>query len=112
MRAAYILHEEKNIETRIINMHTVKPIDVAAITAAVKDIGLILTAEEHQTGGFGGIVATHATREKSLSDPLKIDMIGVDDRFGQSAPPWQLMRTFGLSAEHIAQRSIEMIESS
>ncbi|MHC4061585.1 MAG: transketolase [Planctomycetota bacterium] len=106
MRAAYILKAEYDLEVRIVNMHTLKPLDRAAIKAAVKDVGLILTAEEHQTGGFGSIIATAACAEKEFDEPLKIDMLGVDDRFGQSATPWQLLRKFGLTAEHIAQRTL------
>ncbi|MHC4618212.1 MAG: transketolase family protein, partial [Planctomycetota bacterium] len=106
MRAAYILKAEHGMEVRIINMHTVKPLDRAAVKAAVKDIGRILTVEEHQTGGFGSIVAAAACAEKEFHEPLKIDMLGVDDRFGQSAPPWQLLRKFGLTAEHIARRAL------
>ena len=111
MRAAYILKEDFDLETRVINIHTVKPIDKAAIIAAVRDIGLIITAEEHQTGGFGSIVAGIACREKDADTPLKIDMVGVDDRFGQSASPWQLMQKFGLTAEHIARRAVALIKN-
>lgn len=109
MRAAYILKEDSDLEARIINVHTVKPIDRAAVVAAVKDIGIIITAEEHQTGGFGSIVAAVACQGKDTSEPLKIDMVGVNDKFGQSAPPWQLVREFGLSAEHIAQRALTLL---
>jgi len=106
MRAGYILKAEYGLETRIINMHTIKPLDRAVIKAAVKDIGVIVTVEEHQTGGFGSIIAAAACAEKEFNDPLKIDMVGVDDRFGQSAPPWQLLRKFGLTAEHISRRAL------
>jgi transketolase len=106
MRAAYILKADYGLEARIINMHTIKPLDRAAIKATVKDIGLTLTVEEHQTGGFGSIIAAAACAEKEFNDPLKIEMLGVDNRFGQSAPPWQLLRKFGLTAEHIAQRAL------
>jgi len=109
MRAAYILKEDLDVETRVVNCHTVKPIDRPAIVAAVKEIGVIITAEEHQTGGFGSIVASVACMEKDLTEPLKIDMVGVDDRFGQSAPPWQLMQEFGLCAEHIAQHACNLL---
>jgi len=109
MRAAYILKQEFNFETRVINMHTVKPLDRTAIQAAVKDIGVIITAEEHQTGGFGSIIASAACMEKQLAEPLKIDMIGINDRFGQSAPPWQLMQILGLTAEHITKRALALI---
>ncbi|MHC4387665.1 MAG: transketolase [Planctomycetota bacterium] len=110
MRAAYILKTEHDLETRIINMHTVKPLDRPAIKAAVRDIGVIITVEEHQTGGFGSIIAAAACAEKEYDEPLKIDMVGVDDRFGQSAPPWQLLRKFGLTAEHITRRALLLME--
>jgi transketolase len=109
MRAAYILKEEFGLEARVINIHTVKPIDRRAIQAAANDIGLIVTAEEHQTGGFGAIVASVAATSKQFNRPLKIDMVGVDDRFGQSAEPWQLVQTFGLTAEHITQRALGLV---
>ena len=50
--------------------------------------------------------------EKEFAEPLKIDMLGVDDRFGQSAPPWQLLRKFGLTAEHIVQRALELLKGT
>ena len=112
MRAAYILKAEYDLEARIINMHTIKPLDRAAIKAAVKEIGVLITVEEHQTGGFGSIIAAAACAEKEFNDPLKIDMVGVDDRFGQSAPPWQLLRKFGLTAEHITQRALVLMEQA
>jgi transketolase len=110
MRAAYILKTEHDVETRIVNIHTVKPLDRAVITSTVKDIGVIITAEEHQKGGFGSLVAAVACAEKEFNDPLKIEMVGVDDRFGQSGAPWQLMRKFGLTAEHIAQHAITLLD--
>jgi transketolase len=110
MRAAYILKEEYDLEARIINVHTIKPLDRTVIKAAVNDIGVIITVEEHQTGGFGSVIAAAACTEKELDQPLKIDMIGVDDCFGQSAPPWQLLRRFGLTAEHITKRALGLME--
>lgn len=100
MRAAYILKEEHKLETRVINLHTIKPIDEPAIINAVNNTNLILTVEEHQVGGFGNIVAGVATK---IMTEKEIHMIGVDDRFGQSGNPWELTYAFGLSAEHIAK---------
>ncbi|MBE0478542.1 transketolase [Candidatus Aerophobetes bacterium] len=105
MRAAYILKEEFGIETRVINMHTVKPIDKGAIVKAAGETGIILTAEEHQVGGFGNIVAGVATCGKRYQIPLVMDMVGVEDKFGESGAPWELMKVFGLCAEHIAKRA-------
>jgi transketolase len=103
MRAAYILKEEQGIETRIINMHTVKPIDDSAIIKAVNETGLIITVEEHQVGGFGNIIAGIATTNKAMDVPLALKMIGIKDRFGKSGKPWELMKLFGLTAEFIAK---------
>ncbi len=110
MRAAYILKEEHDIETRVINIHTVKPIDEDALTRAVDEIGVIVTCEEHQKGGFGNIIAGVINAHKSRSTPLSFDMIGVEDRFGESGGPWELMITFHLTAEHIATKAKTLLE--
>jgi len=108
MRAAYILKEEYNIETRILNIHTVKPIDIQAITKAAEDTNIIITIEEHQVGGFGNVIAGVIAKNKKYSTPLLIDMIGVEDRFGESGAPWELTKVFGLTAEYIAKRAKEL----
>lgn len=110
MRAAFILKEEYDIETRIINMHTVKPIDKKAIIDAAKDTNIILTAEEHQVGGFGNIVAGVIAKNKTYTNPFIMDMIGVEDRFGESGQPWELMKVFGLTAESITKKAKEVLK--
>jgi len=105
MRAAYILKEEYGIETRILDVHTVKPIDKKALIKAADEIGIIVTAEEHQVGGFGNIVAGVIGQGKRYNSPLLMDMIGVADKFGESGAPWELMKVFGLTGEHIAERA-------
>lgn len=109
MRAAWILKREKAIETRVINIHTVKPLDKAAILAAAEEIGTIITAEEHQVGGFGNIIAGVATTRKKSDKPLRIEQIGVMDTFGESGMPWELMKLFKLTAEDIATKAMEML---
>lgn len=104
MRAAWILKEEYGIETRVVNVHTVKPLDGEAIAAAARDTGAVITAEEHQVGGFGNQVAGVICRA-SLGGDVKMDMVGVEDRYGESGEPWDLMRVFGLTAEHIADKA-------
>jgi len=111
MRAAYILKKEHGIETRIINLHTLKPIDEEAIIRAARDTGVILTAEEHQIGGLGNRVAAVVVRARELyKKPILMDMVGVDDRFGESGYPWELIKEFGLSAEHIAVKAKELYD--
>jgi len=104
MRAAWILKEDYDIETRVVNVHTVKPLDVQAIVAAARDTGTVITAEEHQVGGFGNWVAAAICRA-GLGGNVKLDMVGVEDRYGESGQPWELMKVFGLTAEHIADKA-------
>ncbi|MCK4240182.1 MAG: transketolase [Candidatus Atribacteria bacterium] len=110
MRAAYILKEEYNLETRILNIHTLKPIDKKAILKAVEDTNILITIEEHQVGGFGNIIAGVIAQGKSYDNPLLLDMIGVGDRFGESGAPWELTKIFGLTAEDIAKRAKGLYE--
>jgi len=105
MRAAWILRQEYNIETRVINIHTVKPIDKEALVKAAEEIGKILTIEEQQVGGFGNIVAGVIAQGKRFSKSFAMDMVGVNDHFGESGAPWDLMKAFGLSAEQISIRA-------
>ncbi|MFH1416533.1 MAG: transketolase [Elusimicrobiota bacterium] len=110
MRAAYILKEENGIEARILAVHSVKPIDSDTIVKAAGDTGAVLTCEEHQVGGFGNIVAGAISRGKCFSMPLVMDMVGVEDIFGESGSPWELMIDFGLVAENIAVKAAKLIE--
>ena len=105
LRAAYILKEEFGIETRVVNIHTVKPIDSTAIINAASETKVIITAEEHQIGGFGNIIAGIISKNRDFNNPSVLDMIGVSDRFGESGKPWELMKVFGLTAEFIAKRA-------
>jgi transketolase len=111
MRAAWLLKEEYGLETRVVNMHTVKPLDAEALAQAADHTRLIVTAEEHQVGGFGNIVAGAILQHRqNHKRPLLFAMIGVSDRFGLSGKPWELMQEFGLTAEHIAQRVLQLRE--
>jgi transketolase len=109
MRAAWLLKAEHDIETRVINVHTVKPLDQAALAQAADQTPVIVTAEEHQVGGFGNIVAGALLQHRrDAARPLRFDMVGVADRFGLSGKPWELMQAFGLTAEHIADRVLRL----
>jgi len=108
MRAAYILKTEHTIESRIINLHTLKPLDIKAITQIAEDIRTLLTVEEHQVGGLSNIVTGVIARYKAFQIPLAMDMIGIEDRFGESGAPWELTKIFGLSAESIVKRAKEL----
>ena len=111
MRAAWILKKEYDLETRVLNVHTVKPLDAKAIAKAAKDCGVVITAEEHQVGGLGNLVAAAIGRSVEVyGTPVIIGMIGVQDRFGGSGFPWELIKEFEVSAEHIAAKAKSLHE--
>ena len=94
----------------MLNVSAIKPLDKLAIAAAAKETGAVLTVEEHQKGGLGNLVSSAILADKSVyGHPVAFDMIGVDDRFGESGAPWELIKKFGLSAEHIAAKAKEMV---
>jgi len=110
MRAAYILKRELGYETRVLNIHTMKPIDAEAIIRAAKETGAIVTAEEHQIGALAWRVSGILTETPELYGlPIITGAIGVKDRFGDSGAPWELIKEFEVSAEHIAHKAIELM---
>ena len=111
MRAAWILKEDFGIETRVINMHTLKPLDEKTIIKGAQDTGIIVTAEEHQVGGFGNWISAAVSQATELyKKSMLFGMIGVKDRFGESGKPWELIKEFEVSAEHIAQKAKELFD--
>ena len=111
MRAAWILRREFGYETRILNLHTLKPIDEAAIIWAARQTGIILTAEEHQIGALAWRVSNVITGSHVLyGQPVITGAIGVKDRFGDSGAPWELIKEFEVSAEHIAHKALELVD--
>jgi len=110
MRAAYILKKDFDLETRVLNMHTLKPLDERAVINAAAATGIVLTAEEHQIGGLADRVCRIITEAPSLYHlPVITGSIGVKDRFGESGAPWELVKEFEVSAEHIAHKAMELI---
>ncbi len=109
MRAAVILKQEYKIETRVINLQTIKPLDKETIIKAARETQLIVTAEEHQKGGLGNLIAG-VILEANLKQTVKFKMIGIEDRFGESGGSWELMKYFGLSAEFIAQKVVKSLK--
>lgn len=89
----------KGISARVVNMPSVKPIDEDAIAAAARDCGAVVTAEEHQIyGGFGSAVAEVLARRQ----PVPVEMVAVNDTFGESGNPQDLMRSYGLKDVDVA----------
>jgi transketolase len=92
LMAAEILKKE-GIEARVINMHTIKPIDEPAILKAARETGAIVTAEEHQLhGGLGSAVAEVLVQQR----PVPLEMVAVRDTFGESGSPEELLSKFHL----------------
>ena len=90
--------EKHNISVRVINCHTIKPLDRNTILKAAEECGSIVTVEEHQiTGGLGGAVAELVSQHY----PVPIKIVGIEDRFGESGEPDQLLEKFGLTKEEI-----------
>ena len=110
MRAAWILRNEYGYATRVLNMHTLKPIDRDAIIRAALETGAIVTAEEHQIGALSGRVSSILTETPELyGHPVITAAIGVKDRFGESGAPWELVKELEVSAEHIAVKAVELM---
>ena len=110
MRAARILRLDFGYETRVLNVHTLKPIDEEAISRAAKETGVIITAEEHQIGALAWRVSHLITSDQEVyGAPVITGAIGVKDRFGDSGAPWELVKEFEVSAEHIAAKAIELM---
>ncbi|MCC5915864.1 MAG: transketolase family protein [Cryomorphaceae bacterium] len=97
LQAAYAL-EREGISVEVINIHTIKPLDEEAILKSVAKTGRAVTAEEHQiNGGLGESIAS--TLSRNLPTPMQ--MIAVNDSFGESGTPDQLMKKYGLKDENI-----------
>ena len=98
--------EEKGISTRVINIHTIKPIDRDIIIKAAKETDLIVTCEEHRV--IGGLFSA-VTEVTSLEAPCKVVPVAVMDTFGKSGPAAELLDVFGLNAENIVKKVMENI---
>ncbi len=98
LEAANLL-EEKGISVKVVNVSTIKPIDVDGIVEAVKDTKLAVTVEEHNIiGGLGGVIS-----EVLIENfPVKLKRIGMEDRFGRSGKAGDLLKYFALDSNSIA----------
>ena len=98
--------EEKGISTRVINIHTIKPIDKDIIIKAAKETDLIVTCEEHSV--IGGLFSA-VTEVTSLEAPCKVVPVAVMDTFGKSGPAAELLEVFNLNKETIIEKVLENI---
>jgi transketolase len=92
--------EQEGIDAEIINIHTIKPLDNDAILRSVAKTRCVVTAEEHQlNGGLGDAVCQLLSR----NIPTPVELVGVDNSFGESGTPAQLMEKYGLNAKSIVE---------
>ncbi len=97
--------EKENISCRVINMHTIKPIDKDAIIKAANETKAIVTVEEHQIyGGLGSAVSEVV----SQNSPIKMKIIGMPDTFGESGKPLNLLKKYGLTDKEIVNAVKEL----
>lgn len=100
------LLEAEGISARVIDMHTIKPIDRDIIVKAAKETGAIVTAEEHNiVGGLGAAVSEVVVRTENVP----MEFVGVEDVFGHSAAPKVLLEKYGLTPENIAEKAKKAI---
>jgi len=99
LAAAEILRKE-GINAKVVDMHTIKPLDTDLIDKLSQECGAIVTAEDHSIiGGLGGAVSEHVVS----SMPVPIEKIGVKDRFGESAGAEEMLEMMGLKSHHICE---------
>lgn len=98
--------EKEGINTRVLDMHTLKPIDVDAIERAARETGAIVTAEEHLLqGGLGAAVA----RAVSERYPVPMEFVGVQDTYATSGKPQELLEKYGLTPNHIQTAAMKAL---
>jgi transketolase len=92
--------EKENISAELINIHTIKPLDIEAVLSSVSKTKAAVTCEEHfLNGGLGESIAQALIR----NNPVPMEMVGVDDTFGESGKPEELMEKYGLNAKSIIE---------
>jgi transketolase len=106
MKATEML-EKEGIHVDLINIHTIKPLDEAAVLQSIRKTGCIVTAEEHQrNGGLGDSIAQVA----ASNYPCPHEYVAVNDTFGESGKPADLLVKYGLTADHIAEAARKAIQ--
>ena len=99
--------KKEGIDVLVLNLHTIKPIDVEAVATAAKLSGAVVTVEEHQiAGGMGSAVA----EVLSANYPVPIEFVGIKDLFGQSGEPSELVQLYGLDFESIILHVKKVLE--
>ncbi|MBL6950831.1 MAG: transketolase family protein [Bacteroidales bacterium] len=102
-----VILEEQGIHAEVINIHTIKPLDEEAVLSSVRKTGCAVSAEEHQrNGGLGDSIAQALARYH----PVPMEMVAVDDQFGESGKPEELLQKYGLDTPDIVAGALKVIE--
>ena len=105
LQAAYILYQ-KGISAEVINIHTIKPLDEERIIKSIRKTRCAVTAEEHLfNGGLGDSIAQVIVR----NFPCPQEYVAVDDKFGESGTPSELLKTYHLTEEDIVNAALKAI---
>jgi transketolase len=105
---AAALLAKKGIEARVLDLHSIRPMDIASIAAAAKETGAIVCAEEHLLqGGMGSNVARIVAEEH----PVPMRFVGLEDTYVESGDPWDLLKKYHLTAEDIAAAGEEVVRA-
>ena len=97
---------EEKLSVRVINNHTIKPIDKLTIAKAAKETGAVVTVEEHQiNGGLGGAVAEVLVENY----PVPMVRVGMGDTFGESGSPEELLDKYGMNVKSIKEAVLEVL---
>jgi transketolase len=96
--------EKENISLIILNVHTIKPLDLETIKKYILESKNILVAEEHQISGGLGSAVLEALATENLLEGLKIKLVGVEDRFGQSGKKDELYKEYGLDEDSLFKK--------
>lgn len=106
VEAAKVLAEE-GISVELINIHTIKPLDEEVVLASIAKTGCAVTAEEHQiAGGLGGAIAQAVTRHQ----PAPLEFVGVNDSFGESGKPIDLLNKYGLGVDDVVAAAKKVVK--
>ncbi len=104
--SAALMLDSEGIDARVVDMHTIKPIDRDIIISASRETRAIVTAEEHNIiGGLGGAVA----EVLSTNAPCFLSMVGIMDKFGKSGKPAELLSEYGLTARNIYEKAKQVM---
>ena len=106
LEAAKML-KNKGISARVINMHSIRPLDKNMVIACAKETGAIVSAEEHQiSGGLGSAIAEVITRNY----PVPMEFVGMPDAFGESGQPYELMKKYGMTKHTIVDAAEKVLK--